>query len=119
MTECLAESDLKEMASAMLTDFDARLAVIPSFLCAPFFAEADRLEARLLDLYQVVARIVRKEDDLERVSKWWEMMVSVCDDFSERLGNLAQAHPECGAQAYYDKMQELKRKCHRLQTMHE
>lgn len=118
MAECLAELDVKELADAILTDFDSRLAGIPASLCAPFYSEADRLEARLLDLYQVVARIVRKEDDLERVSRWWELMVSVCDDFSERLGKLSKAHPDCGADAYYHKMQELKRKCLRLQTMH-
>jgi hypothetical protein len=118
MTECLAASDVKEIATATLTDFDLRVAGIPSGLCAPFYSEAERLEGQLVSLYQVVVRVVRKADDLAKVAGWWEIMVSVCDDFAERLAKLSEAHPDCGADAYAARVQELKGKCHRLQMMH-
>src|SRR5438309_1292314 len=118
MINCLAESDVKEMANVILADSDDRLSGIPEVMCAPFYEEAQRLEVELLSLYRVIAVIVKKEDDLDKISKWWEMMVSVCDDFAERLGKLSKAHPYCGASAYFDRLEELKRKCQRLQMMH-
>ena len=118
MTECLAGTDVRDIATATLTDFDQRVAGIPSEFCAAFYSEAERLEGQLVSLYQVVVRIVRKEDDLAKVANWWEIMVSVCDDFAERLAKLSKAHPDCGADAYAARVQELKGKCHRLQMMH-
>ena len=88
MTECLAGTDVRDIATATLTDFDQRVAGIPSEFCAAFYSEAERLEGQLVSLYQVVVRIVRKEDDLAKVANWWEIMVSVCDDFAERLAKL-------------------------------
>ena len=118
MNECLRESDLLEVSRGSLAAFERRLATIPADLCAPFHEEARQLEAELLTVYRVVVQCTKREEDLERVSKWWETMVRVCDEFAVRLGKLAEAHPACGAEQYHDRVLELRSKCLRLQKMH-
>src|SRR5437763_16635138 len=118
MNECLSESDLLELSQGSLASFEQRLAAIPKDLCAPFHEEARQLETELLTVYRVVVLCTRREEDLERVSKWWETMVRVCDQFAVRLNGLVEAHPACGTEHYYDRVLELRSKCLRLQKMH-
>jgi hypothetical protein len=118
MKECLSDEDVLELSEDSLTSFDQRVASIPKDLCAPFHDEARQLEVELLTVYRVVVLCTRREDNLDRVSKWWETMVRICDKFAVRLGKLAEAHPSCGAEQYYDRVLELRSKCLRLQTMH-
>ena len=118
MKECLKDSDLLELTEESLASFDQRLAMIPEELCAPFHQEARQLDAELLTVYRVVVLCTKREDDLERVSRWWATMVLVCDAFALRLGKLVKSHPACGAEQYYDRVLELRSKCLRLQKMH-
>jgi hypothetical protein len=118
MTECLGESDVNELAQAALTDFDQEVASLPGDLCVPFNQAAGQLEAGLLIVYRVVAKLVRKEDDLGRIAEWWGTMVSQCDEFAKRLRDLSLAHPACTAEFYYDRVLDLRNKCKRLQQMH-
>ena len=118
MKECLKDSDLLELTEQTLTSFDERLATIPQDLCAPFHQEARQLDIELLTMYRVVVLCTKREEDLERVSRWWETMVRVCDAFALRLGALVESHPACGAEQYYDRVLELRSKCLRLQKMH-
>ena len=108
-----------ELSKGSLASFDQRLATIPEDLYSPFPAEARQLEAELLIVYRVVVLCTKREEDLERVSKWWATMVRVCDEFAVRLGTLVAAHPACGAEQYYDRVLELRSKCLRLQKMHQ
>lgn len=118
MKECLADSDLLELSQGSLDSFEKRIASIPKDLCAPFHEEARQLESELLTVYRVVVLCTKRAEDLERVSKWWETMVRVCDQFALRLSRLVEAHPGCGAEQYYDRVLELRSKCLRLQKMH-
>ena len=118
MRECLTDSDLLELSQGSLASFEQRLANIPKDLCAPFHEEARQLETELLTVYRVVVLCTKREEDLARVSKWWETMVRVCDDFAVRLCRLVETHPACGAEQYYDRVLELRSKCLRLQKMH-
>lgn len=118
MTNCLAESDLKELALATLTEFDRHVAALPTDLSLPFYQAALRLEAELLTIYRFVVRLVRNEDDLQRVADWWRTMVTQCDAFAKRLHDLSLAHPGCGAEIFYDRVFDLRNKCQRLQRMH-
>ncbi|MBI3878885.1 MAG: hypothetical protein HY301_02325 [Verrucomicrobia bacterium] len=118
MKECLTDSDLLELSNGSLASFEQRVAAIPGDLCAPFHDEARQLETELLTVYRVVVLCTKREEDLERVSKWWATLVQVCDGFAARLSRLVQAHPVCGAEQYYDRVLELRSKCLRLQKMH-
>lgn len=118
MNNCLPESDLRELGNSMLVDFERRVASIPKDLCAPFHEEARQLETELLTIYKMVALCTRKEEDLSSVSKSWGFMVQMCDKSGDQLNKLVQQHPSCGADAYYDRVLDLRNKCHRLQQMH-
>ena len=118
MKECLTDSDLMELSQGSLVSFEQRVANIPKDLCSPLHEEARQLETELLTVYRVVVLCTKREEDLTHVSKWWETMVRVCDEFALRLSKLLKAHPACGAEPYYDRMLELRSKCLRLQKMH-
>jgi sugar phosphate isomerase/epimerase len=118
MKECLTDADLLTLSQGALESFEERIARIPKDLQSPFHEEARQLEAELLTVYRVVVLCTRREDDWDRISRWWETMVRVCDQFALRLGKLAEAHPGCGAGQYYDRVLELRSKCLRLQKMH-
>src|ERR1017187_2257038 len=118
MTECLGESDVTELANSTLAEFDQEIATLAPELCVPFNQAAMRLEGELLTIYKFVVRIVRREDDLEKVASWWRTMVSRCDEFAKRLRDLSVAHPACGAGFFYDRVLDLRNKCQRLQEMH-
>ncbi len=118
MTECLGESDVKALAKSTLQEFDQEIATLAPELCVPFNQAAMRLEGELLTIYRFVVRIVRRENDLDKVANWWGTMVSQCDEFAQRLQDLSIAHPACGAAFYYDRVLDLRNKCQRLREMH-
>jgi sugar phosphate isomerase/epimerase len=118
MNEGLNDLDLLELSKGALHSFERRLATIPENLQAPFHEEARHLETELLTVYRVVVLCTKREEALDRVAKWWETMVRVCDEYGHRLNQLVAAHPACGAEQYYDRVLELRGKCLRLQKMH-
>ena len=118
MSECLETEDFKALGKSMLDGFDRRVALIPPDLCGPFHQEARQLETQIMDLHNVAARCAGKSEDLELISRLWEIMVVVCHRSMERLNNLVKRHPDCGAQVYYDRLLDLRNRCARLQKMH-
>lgn len=118
MNACFDKSDVVELSEASLADVEKRLREIPEDLCAPFYAEADKLEQQLLTVYKMVAICVRKEDDLDAVTAWWDTMTKVCDLYAERLSKLCKAHPYCGANVFYDSVLDLRNRCLRLANLH-
>src|SRR5258708_40204526 len=104
MTECVGESDLNLLAKSTPDEFDREVASLPQELCVPFNQAAMRLEGELLTIYKFVVRIVRREEDLEKIARWWGTMVSQCDEFAKRLHNLSLTHPNCGADFFYDRV---------------
>ncbi|MBI4026354.1 MAG: hypothetical protein HY360_15320 [Verrucomicrobia bacterium] len=118
MTHCLADIDLLEVSKEGLASFERRIAAIPPDLCAPFHEEARQLETELLTAYRFVVLAAKKEDELDKVARWWAVMVQVCDEYAKRLNQLTRSHPTCGAELYYDHVLDLRSKCLRLQKMH-
>lgn len=115
---CLPDVELTELGNSMIAGFERRIALIPPDMCSPFHQEARHLETELLLIYKMVALCAKKDENLSTVSKRWETMVQICDNTAKQLHQLAQKHPYCGADAYYDKVLDLRNKCHRLQQMH-
>lgn len=118
VNDCLQEADLLELTREPLQAFEQRVAAIPADLCAPFHDEARTLETELLGVYRVVVLCTKREDDISKVSQWWDRMVAVCDAFGNRLNRLANEHPNCGAGYYYDRVLDLRNKCQRLANLH-
>lgn len=118
MSACFDTTDILELSRATLDETNRRLDAIPAELCAPFNAEAGNLEQQLLGVYRTVVLCVRKEDDTEKVTAWWNAMTSICDEFGRRLARLCEEHPECGSEFFYNRVLDLRNKCQRLQEMH-
>jgi hypothetical protein len=118
MNNCVSEAHLWELGESAVADFDRRIASIPPDLCGRFNVEAMRLEDELIRLYKMVVFCVREESDLGKVASFWNLMVGMCDYFAQQLAKLKNAHPACGAESYYDRILDLRNKCHRLQEMH-
>jgi hypothetical protein len=118
MSACFVEKDVEELGLSALTDFDKDVSEISKDLCAPFFREASRLEGKLVTIFQLVSRMARNEPETENVSKLWGAMAQLCNDAEVRVSKLAQEHPYCGADYFFDRLHQLKSKCKRLQTMH-
>lgn len=118
MSNCFQDGEFAELGELMLAESDQRISQIPKDLCVPFHMEARRLDAELLAIYKMIVLRVRNEDDLDKVAEYWGTMVSICDGFSAKLNSLAEQHPYCGADSYYDKVLDLRNKCQRLQQMH-
>ena len=118
MTGCPADADLEELGRGILEGFDHRILAIRADLCAPFHAEAAKLESEILLIYKMTALCVRREEDIERVAFKWGEMVTICKGSLQRLGKLKQDHPNCSAGLYYDHVSEIMSKCQRLQEMH-
>ena len=93
--------------------------MIPEDLYAPFHDEARQLETELLMLYKTTVLCVRREENIDAVSKRWAEMVEICDASIARLRKLSNTHPACGADIYYGRVLELRSKCKRLQEMHQ
>jgi len=115
---CLTGSDVQELGKSFLAEHDRRLLTIPGDLCVPFHDEARQLEMELLFLYKTTVLCVRREESMDVVSTRWGEMVEICDASISRLRKLANKHPSCGADIYYDRVLELRSKCQRLQEMH-
>lgn len=119
MNDCTAAvSQLQELGESTVADFDRRVASLPADLSAPFNQEAARLESELLVIYKMVVLHVRAEDDLDKVAAAWTRMVGICDVFAARLLTLSKAHPGCGAEAFHDRVLDLRNKCRRLEQLH-
>jgi len=119
MNDCAAAvSHLLELGESTVADFDRRVASLPADLSAPFNQEAARLESELLVIYKMVALCARAETDLAEVAEAWTRMVAICDVFASRLLTLSKAHPCCGAEAFHDRVLDLRNKCRRLKELH-
>ena len=118
MSACLVDKDFEEIGRSALEAFDQDVSDLPKDLCAPFFQEANRLEGKLITMFQMVSRMARNEPELENVAKLWGAMAQLCEDAEKRVSKLSQDHPQCGADYFFDRLYQLKSKCKRLQTMH-
>lgn len=118
MSQCFDVTDVLELSRASLAETEKRLSEIPMDLCAPFYAEADKLEQQLLAIYRTVVLCVRKEEDLDKIAAWWDAMTQSCDEVAARLHTLCEVHPECGADIFYDNVLDLRNRCHRLANLH-
>jgi hypothetical protein len=113
-----AISHLQELGESTVADFDRRIASLPAGLSAPIHEEAARLESELLVIYKMVALGARAEADLNKVASAWAGMVEICGVFASRLLTLCKAHPGCGAEAFHDRVLDLRNKCRRLEQLH-
>lgn len=108
--------DLEEIKKSALDTFAERVAAVDPGVCWEFDLEVGRLESQLMQLYAIAAIIARREESMERTSRIWSTMVSICDAFAANLASLCKEHP--AFQVSHDKILDVRNKCARLRDLH-
>jgi hypothetical protein len=74
---------------------------------------ADRLEAKLEQLYAVAATLAQREESLDAIAKIWEQMVLVCDNMASALADKNGACAES-----YDRILDIRNVCEENRALH-
>src|SRR6266436_2166833 len=97
--------DLEQLGQSALQDFGREVAQTNRCDQADLEKHAQRLEAKLEQLYAVAATMAQREDNLEGVTAIWAGMVSICDRMAKALSDLQQGpKPRSGS---YDRILDI------------
>lgn len=77
---------------------------------------AQRLEAKLEQLYAMAAAMARREESLEGVVAIWARMVSICDRMAQTLSGLPRG-PEPHLDSY-DRILDIRNACEDNRALH-
>src|SRR5438477_12986666 len=102
----LLPADLEQLGESALQDFGHDVAQASRTDQAELERQAQRLEARLAQLYAVAATMAKREESLEAVAAIWEQMVAICDRMATALSDLHQAHKS--RLASYDRILDIR-----------
>src|SRR6266436_8038029 len=83
-------TDLEQLGETALQDFGRQVAQGDRGNKADLEKHAQRLEAKLEQLYAVAATMARREEALEGVAAIWSRMVLICDLMAKTLSDLQQ-----------------------------
>jgi hypothetical protein len=112
----LLVTDLEQFGRTALQEFDREVALKDKTNDAEFERQAQRLEAKLEQLYAVAATMAKREAALEGVAAIWARMVSVCDELAQGLSG---AH---GSRAIrsdsYDRILDIRNVCEENRALH-
>src|SRR5438034_3754274 len=95
-------TDLEQLGQTALQDFGRDVAQTNRNDKADIERHAQRLEAKLEQLYAVAATMAQREESLEDVAAIWTGMVSICDRMAKALSELHQG--QRGRLASYDRI---------------
>ena len=109
-------NDLEQFAQMALQDFDRGFGENTRAVGEDLERQAQRLEAKLEQLYAVAATMARREDSLEGVVAIWARMVSICDRMSETLSGLRRGPESCLDS--YDRVLDIRNACEDNRALH-
>src|SRR5216117_3789063 len=81
-------TDLEQLGQTALQDFGRELACSEGAGRAGLERQAQRLEAKLEQLYAVAATMAQREENLQAVAAIWSRMTSICDQTAKTLSDL-------------------------------
>jgi len=108
-------ADLDQFGQAALQDFDREVGRdAPDQLALE--KQAQRLEAKLQQLYAVAATMAKREETLEAVAAVWARMVTICDGMAKALSDLQpQGQPRLES---YDRILDIRNQCEENRALH-
>ena len=112
----LVPADLEHLGESALQDFGRDVAQANCTDRVELEKQAQRLEARLEQLYAVAATMAQREESLETVAALWGGMVSICDRMATALSGLHQAHKS--RLASYDRILDIRNTCEDNRALH-
>jgi hypothetical protein len=112
----LVLDDLEQLGKTALSEFNAGLSRIDSTQAAALEVRAQRLEAKLEQLYAVAVKMAQREEDLSGVADIWARMVAVCDTMAQALSQLPQR--QGAAKTSYDRILDIRNACEENRALH-
>ena len=112
----LLAEDLEQFGLAALQEFDREWARKDRAGDEEFERQAQRLEAKLEQLYAVAATVAQREPALAGVAAIWTRMVSICDQMAKALSESHQAAPLRSDS--YDRILDIRNVCEENRALH-
>src|SRR5947208_10071022 len=109
-------TDLEQLGQTALQDFGRLVAQTNITDKAGLERQAQRLEAKLEQLYAVAATMAQREETIEGVAAIWSGMVSICDRMAKALADLHQG-PKPTLESY-DRILDIRNACEENRALH-
>jgi hypothetical protein len=104
-------ADLERLGDTALQEFTGR---IRTHVLASDQTSAERLEAKLEQLYGIAATLARRQDALSEVASIWAHMVAVCDRIAKALSD----DPSARSLKSYDRILDIRNACEENRALH-
>jgi hypothetical protein len=109
-------TDLEQFGRTALEEFDRGLAQRKAADEEEFERHAQRLEAKLEQLYAVAATMAKREPALDGVAAIWARMVSVCDQMAKALSSFQGRR--ASRSDSYDRILDIRNACEENRALH-
>ena len=114
--QLLLLSDLEQLSQTALDEFGQGVTRLPGAGNEDFERHAQRLEAKLEQLYAVAATLAQREDNLAGVAAIWARMVAICDTTAKALADFRQG-PSPRSDSY-DRILDTRSACEENRALH-
>src|SRR5438552_9080490 len=108
-------SDLDQLGETALQDFGRRMSKGGQEKIE-LERQAQRLEAKLEQLYAVAATMAQREEALNGVAAIWSRMVTICDNMAKVLAD--SNHGRKPAFESYDRILDIRNACEENRALH-
>jgi uncharacterized membrane protein YgaE (UPF0421/DUF939 family) len=109
-------ADLDQLGQMALEDFGREVARTNGGGTRGLERHAQRLEAKLEQLYAMAATLAKREDSLEGVAAIWTRMVPICDRMAKALSDLHQGRRL--RLDSYDRILDIRNACEDNRALH-
>jgi hypothetical protein len=108
-------TDLDELGESALAEFNQQVAQLHR--TPDLGKQAERLGAKLEQLYAVAVTLARREESLAQVEAIWARMVTICDAFAQAVSRLRKANETIDAVSY-DRILDIRNECEENRALH-
>ena len=112
----LLVTDLEHLGRTTLQEFDNEVARANGSHGRDVELPAQRLEAKLEQLYAVAVTMAQREPTLEGVATIWMRMASICDGMAKALSDLLPG--PATRPSSYDRILDIRNVCEENRTLH-
>ena len=112
----LLASDLEHLGRTTLQEFGKEVAQANGARGRDMELLAQRLEAKLEQLYAVAVTMAQREPNLEGVAGIWQRMVSICDNMAKALSDVMSG--QATRPPSYDRILDIRNVCEENRALH-
>jgi hypothetical protein len=108
--------DLERLGQTALEEYSAGLAQAVATQNTDMARPAQRLEAKLEQLYSLAATMAQREESLQDVAAIWAEMVIICDHMAAALSDLHKERVSYSDS--YDRILDIRNVCEENRALH-